>query len=379
MAAKKINYKVKSMNGLLMCTNDCNLRCKYCFEECIHREKMKSIQEIREEFSSFLENDFDKFIFELVEINKSLKRRKTNICFHGGEPLLVGTDLLEKGFSMVKKYDATEISIQTNATLINDEMIELFKKYDVHIGISIDGPKEMNDKYRVNANGKGSYDVIVRNLKKMKEEKLLVGALATVTKETIKDPEGFYNFFRDNKINFSFNPLFLIENQEADCDGLSMNEFADFYCKMFDIWIESEDDLSLNCFDRILSSMGIKEEPYMEVCTYIPDCSMTTVAINTKGDFFRCLHYALNNSNCIGNIHTDSLFKALGDERFKNRSCKLKTGVCANCDIYEYCYGGCPFVAESTHGTIYAKDNTCAAQRKIVHYIKEYLMRYKKQ
>ena len=59
MAAKKINYKVKSMNGLLMCTNDCNLRCKYCFEECIHREKMKSIQEIREEFSSFLENDFD--------------------------------------------------------------------------------------------------------------------------------------------------------------------------------------------------------------------------------------------------------------------------------------------------------------------------------
>ena len=342
MAAKKINYKVKSMNGLLMCTNDCNLRCKYCFEECIHREKMKSIQEIREEFSSFLENDFDKFIFELVEINKSLKRRKTNICFHGGEPLLVGTDLLEKGFSMVKKYDSTEFSIQTNATLINDEMIELFKKYDVHIGISIDGPKEMNDKYRVNANGKGSYDVIVRNLKKMKEEKLLVGALATVTKETIKDPEGFYNFFRDNKINFSFNPLFLIEN-------------------------------------RILSSMGIKEEPYMEVCTYIPDCSMTTVAINTKGDFFRCLHYALNNSNCIGNIHTDSLFKALGDERFKNRSCKLKTGVCANCDIYEYCYGGCPFVAESTHGTIYAKDNTCAAQRKIVHYIKEYLMRYKKQ
>ena len=62
-----------------------------------------------------------------------------------------------------------------------------------------------------------------------------------------------------------------------------------------------------------------------------------------------------------------------------DRSCKLKTGVCANCDIYEYCYGGCPFVAESTHGTIYAKDNTCAAQRKIVHYIKEYLMRYKKQ
>ena len=89
--------------------------------------------------------------------------------------------------------------------------------------------------------------------------------------------------------------------------------------------------------------------------------------------------YKRQNSNCIRNIHTDSLFKALGDERFKNRSCKLKTGVCANCDIYEYCYGGCPFVAESTHGTIYAKDNTCAAQRKIVHYIKEYLMRYKKQ
>ena len=365
------------MNGLVMCTNDCNLRCKYCFEQSIHAGKMKPIKQIRNEFSEFLDNYFEKFIIELVQINTSLNRRRTNICFHGGEPLLIGADLLEKGFYMVKKSASTELSIQTNATLIDDDIIELFKKYNVHIGISIDGPKEMNDKYRVNENNKGSFDIVIRNLKKMKEQNLTVGVLATITKETIKDPEGFYNFFKDNKINFSFNPLSLTENQETECSSLSMREFSDFYKKIFDIWIESDDDLSINCFDRILSSMGVKEEPYMEVCTYIPDCSMTTVAINTSGDFFRCLHYALNNNNCIGNIKNSSLFKALGNDDFKNRSYILRKGVCANCDIFEYCYGGCPFVAESICGTINAKDNTCIAQKEIVHHIKDYLMKFK--
>ena len=80
------------MNGLVMCTNDCNLRCKYCFEQSIHSGKMKPIRQIRNEFSEFLDNYFEKFIIELVQINTSLNRRRTNICFHGGEPLLIGAD-----------------------------------------------------------------------------------------------------------------------------------------------------------------------------------------------------------------------------------------------------------------------------------------------
>ena len=86
------------MNGLLLCTKECNLRCKYCFEESMHGETCMPISEIRANFDYFLDNHFDKFIRELIDINTGLNRKETDITFHGGEPLLVGYDLLKKRF-----------------------------------------------------------------------------------------------------------------------------------------------------------------------------------------------------------------------------------------------------------------------------------------
>ena len=367
------------MNGLILCTQECNLRCTYCFEESMHSGCMPTVHEIRESFSRFINHGFEKFVVELIEINKELGR-DTDITFHGGEPMLIGVDLLREAFEIVKRYKGTTISMQSNGTLITDEMVMLLKEFNVRVGISIDGPKEMHDQYRLNKGKKGSFDLVFGNIQKLKKAGVVVGGLATVTDQTLKDPEKFYRFFKDNKLDYSFNPLFIDPNKPSDHNVLNVNDYIEFYKKMFDLWINDNDGYqSIQCFERIMSAMGVKRTIFMEVCTYIPDCSKTTVAIDTNGDFYRCLHYCMDKKNRIGNINEDELKMAVGDEEFSKRFDYLKETICKDCDIQDYCCGGCPYVAESNNGTIMSKSSTCKSQYAIVHYIYDYMQGFLKK
>lgn len=366
------------MNGLILCTQECNLRCTYCFEESMHSGCMPTLSEIRNRFDKFLDNGFEKFVIELININEELGR-ETDITFHGGEPMLIGVDLLRKAFEIVKQYEGTTISMQSNGTLITDEMVSLLKEFNVRVGISIDGPKEMHDQYRLNIGKKGSFDLVFENIKKLKAAGVVVGGLATVTDQTLKHPEKFYRFFKDNKLDYSFNPLFIEPNKSSDHNVLNVNDYITFYKKMFDLWINDNDGYqSIQCFERIMSAMGVKRTIFMEVCTYIPDCSKTTVAIDTNGDFYRCLHYCMDKKNRIGNINEDNLKIAVGDEQFSKRFDYLKETLCKDCDIQDYCCGGCPYVAESNNGTIMSKSSTCQSQYAIVHYIYDYMQGFLK-
>lgn len=340
---------------------------------------MPTIEEIRNNFEKFIDDGFEKFVVELIEINNNLGR-DTDITFHGGEPMLIGAPLLGKAFEIVKKYEGATISVQSNGTLISNEMVDLLKKFNVRVGISIDGPKEMHDTYRLNKGKSGSFDLVFGNIMKLKSAGVVVGGLATVTDQTLKSPEKFYHFFKDNKLDYSFNPLFIDPNKPSDCNSLNANDYIEFYKKMFDLWINDNDGYqSIQCFERIMSAMGVKKNIFMEVCTYIPDCSKTTVAIDTKGDFYRCLHYCMDQKNRIGNIYRDLLDIAVGDEQFSKRFDYLKETICKNCDIQEYCCGGCPYVAEANNGTIMSKSSTCQSQYAIVHYIYDYMQRYLKK
>ena len=368
------------MNGLLLCTPECNLRCKYCFEETLHCQKMLPIDDIREAFAVFLDRHFRKFLEELIAINESLGRKETDITFHGGEPLLIGHDLLRKGCEIIKSYPNTTIGMQTNSSLVDDTFIELFLKYNIQIGTSIDGPQYMHDAYRINAAGAGSFDRVFRNIIKMKDAGVAVGALATVTDATVQSPEDFYNFFKDISLDFSFNPCFTDPNLPKSYTPLDEKAYIRFARKMFDLWInDKESNVSITCFERIISAMCVKSEIYMEVCSFIKDCSRTTVAITPDGDFFRCLHYCMDHKNRIGNIQTDNLNIALGNEAFGDRCNRLFQTECKDCDIQSYCNGGCPYVAEAINHTIFSRPNTCACQKDIVHYIFDYYKSFYKE
>lgn len=365
------------MNGLILCTRECNMRCQYCFEEPMHSDKITPIKKIREDFAYFLENHFDNFIRQLIAINDAQNRRESNFTFHGGEPLLIGTDLLRRAFEMVKMYPNTVISTQTNGSLIDDEMADLLAEYKVSVGVSLDGPEYMHDAYRLNCAGRGTFDSVMAGIKKLRQRGCEPGALATVTDVTLKDPEGFYNFFVEHNLSFSFNPCIMDPNKKSNCSVINTNEFIAFYKEMFDLWIsDNNHELPISCFDRIISAMTVKRKPYMEVCSYIPDCSRTTVAIDTSGDFYRCLHYCMDGKNRIGNLGTDPLTEALQSCDISCRWDYLKEHECRDCDIQDYCCGGCPYTAEAETGSVMTRAGTCSSQKAIVHHIYNYIKQY---
>ena len=355
------------------------MRCKYCFEESMHKECMMPVKRIKENFSKFINNYLEKYVTELIEINKQLGKTETHITFHGGEPLLVGEKLLRNALEIVGKHKNTVISVQTNGTLVDDAFIKLFKEYDVHVGVSLDGTKEMHNAYRKNFSDAGTYEIVMNNIRKMNDYGVIVGALATVTDVSVKKPEEFYQFFVDQNLPFSFNPCFTDPSAKSTCNVLNVNEYIEFYKKMFDLWIsDNTNNLPVACFERIISAMAVKKEVWMEVCSFIPDCSKTTVAIDTEGNFYRCLHYCMDGLHTIGNIVADSLKLALSDDVMACRWNYLKEHDCKECDIQEYCYGGCPYVAETLHGTVNGKADTCLSQKAIVHHIYDYIKQYKK-
>lgn len=365
------------MNGLILCTKECNLRCKYCFESPMQNACALPIERQRRAFSSFVDNHLETFTRQLIDINIEQGKTETHITFHGGEPLLVGEDLLRKAFSIVSKYAHTCISIQTNGTLISESIANLLSEFKVQVGVSLDGPEFMHDAYRRSIGNTPTHSQVMKGIERLKSRGVTPGALATVTDITVKQPKAFYNFFVENDIPFSFNPCFTDTNQPSSYKVLNMDEYIDFYKKMFDLWIaDVSHNNSISCFERIISAMGVKSRPYMEVCSYIPDCSKTTVAIDVNGDFFRCLHYCMDGTHRIGNISTDCLSIAVGDKQLSSRWEYLKSTECRNCDIQDYCCGGCPYVAETINGSVLSRSNTCASQKAIVHYIYEYLKQY---
>jgi len=367
------------MNGLILCTSECNLRCKYCFEKPFQKNDVINNEIIRSDFNRFLDKSFDKFMCELIDINREQKR-ETSITFHGGEPLLVGYDLLKKAFERLPKQHKIKISTQTNGTLITDEIIELFKEFNVNVGISIDGEQHMHDAFRKDIKGEGTFERVYANLKKLQSAGIVVGALATVTDITIKDYIGFYDFFKKNNLSFSFNPCFSDAGIPLTYKPLDMSSYIDITKKLFDLWInDTQNNISITCFDRILSAMSVKNRIFMEVCTYIPDCSRTTVAINTNGEFYRCLHYCMHKQSKLGDIYKDSLYKALDECDISKRWDVLRNGECKNCDIQDFCCGGCPYVAEANNGNIMTKANTCVSQQSIVRYINSYLKQFIKE
>ena len=137
---------------ILNLTSGCNLCCKYCFAETMQKHKTMSLDTAKKAI--------DNMLLQNGEIDEY------SICFFGGEPLLkkeLVRQITEYAYSEITQKRSKKIvfRINTNATLIDDAICSLFKQYDFHVTISIDGPMELHDTNRIYANGRGSYDKVM--------------------------------------------------------------------------------------------------------------------------------------------------------------------------------------------------------------------------
>ena len=330
----------------------CNLACKYCY----YLEKSHLYQNsLRHLMSDEMLEQFTREYIEAQTMPQVL------FTWHGGEPLMRSIDFYRKALALQKKYahgKQIDNVIQTNGTLLTDEWCEFFAKNHWLVGISIDGPQEYHDHYRVTPAGKPSWEKVMQGIQLLKKHRVEWNAMAVVNAYNAEHPLEFYHFFRDNGCQYlQFTPI--VERLTEHEDGRTLASLADdreipladasvtpqqwgnFLCTIFDDWVRHDVGKTfVEIFDCTLANwMGVLPG----ICAYSKECGHAGV-MEHNGDVYSCDHFVFPEYK-LGNIRDQSLIDMLYGEKQQAFSRLKHTSLprqCKECDMEFACHGECP-------------------------------------
>ena len=330
----------------------CNLACKYCY----YLEKNNLYQNSHRHLMS--DEMLEQFTREYIEAQTM---PQVLFTWHGGEPLMRSIDFYKKALELQKKYaNGKQIDnvIQTNGTLLTNEWCEFFAKNHWLVGISIDGPQEYHDHYRVTPDGKPSWEKVMQGISLLKKHRVEWNAMAVVNAYNAEHPLEFYHFFRDNGCHYlQFTPI--VERLTEHEDGRTLASLADdreipladasvtpqqwgnFLCTIFDDWVRHDVGKTfVEIFDCTLANwMGVLPG----ICAYSKECGHAGV-MEHNGDVYSCDHFVFPEYK-LGNIREQSLIDMLYGEKqqaFRRLTHPSLPRQCKECDMEFACHGECP-------------------------------------
>ncbi len=330
----------------------CNLACKYCY----YLEKNNLYQNSHRHLMS--DEMLEQFTREYIEAQTM---PQVLFTWHGGEPLMRSIDFYKKALALQKKYahgKQIDNVIQTNGTLLTDEWCEFFAQNHWLVGISIDGPQEYHDHYRVTPAGKPSWEKVMQGISLLKKHRVEWNAMAVVNAYNAEHPLEFYHFFRDNGCQYlQFTPI--VERLTQHEDGRTLASLADdreipladasvtpqqwgnFLCTIFDDWVRHDVGKTfVEIFDCTLANwMGVLPG----ICAYSKECGHAGV-MEHNGDVYSCDHFVFPEYK-LGNIREQSLIDMLYGEKQQAFSRLKHTSLprqCKECDMEFACHGECP-------------------------------------
>ena len=330
----------------------CNLACKYCY----YLEKNNLYQNSHRHLMS--DEMLEQFTREYIEAQTM---PQVLFTWHGGEPLMRSIDFYKKALALQKKYahgKQIDNVIQTNGTLLTDEWCEFFAKNHWLVGISIDGPQEYHDHYRMTPAGKPSWEKVMQGISLLKKHRVEWNAMAVVNAYNAEHPLEFYHFFRDNGCQYlQFTPI--VERLTEHEDGRTLASIADdreipladasvtpqqwgnFLCTIFDDWVRHDVGKTfVEIFDCTLANwMGVLPG----ICAYSKECGHAGV-MEHNGDIYSCDHFVFPEYK-LGNIREQSLIDMLYGEKQQAFSRLKHTSLprqCKECDMEFACHGECP-------------------------------------
>jgi uncharacterized protein len=280
---------------------------------------------------------------------KASPYREVFFSWHGGEPMLAGIDFYRKAVELQKKLKPEGYNIingiQTNGTLINDEWAGFLAEEHFYVGISIDGPAELHDSFRVYSNGGYSHSKVTEGYRLLKKYGVNTEVLCVLNTLNVRHPRMVYRFLKSLGTGFiTFIPLVEKSDQTPDgVSGISVRgvEFGTFLCEVFDEWIEKDiGTIKIQIIEEALRTAFGQEH---SLCVFRKHCGGVPV-IEHNGDFYSCDHY-VNRENLIGNINDKNLEDLLDDDRqlaFGLSKSTTLPGYCRKCEVVEMCNGECP-------------------------------------
>ena len=325
----------------------CNLACRYCY----YLEKKKYYPDARRQLMS--EATLEEFVKQYIAAQTT---PEVIFTWHGGEATVRKLDFYRKALELQKKYGAGRNIInclQTNATLLTDEWCLFLKRNDWLVGVSIDGPQEFHDEYRRMADGRPSFNAVMRGIRMLQSHGVEWNALAVVNDYNADYPVEFYRFFKEIGCRYiQFTPVaerIKPDNMLADVASpgeltdfsVTPRQWGDFLIGLFDEWVrEDVGKVFVQIFDATLANW-VGAMP--GVCTLSSMCGHAA-AMEWNGDVYACDHFVFPQYK-LGNIHESTLIEMMASDRQLEFGARKQAGLprqCKECRWMFACHGECP-------------------------------------
>jgi uncharacterized protein len=272
-----------------------------------------------------------------------------DFSWHGGEPTTLGMDFFRKAVALQRKHkpagSRVRNGIQTNGVLLDEDFCRFLADEGFSVGLSLDGPADLHDCYRVTRGGKPSHAQAMRAYDLLHKMGIRTDILCVVHDRNVRSPLTVYRFFREIGGRYvGFLPA--VERSQETKTGVSpytpsAEEFGTFLCKIFDEWIERDAGrIMVQYFEEAARpALGLDHS----LCVFRKTCGQIPV-LEHNGDFFPCDHY-VDPGHRLGNICETPLEQMLEGEaqrKFGDAKRENLPRYCRECAVLAMCNGGCP-------------------------------------
>jgi uncharacterized protein len=368
----------------------CNLDCEYCFY--LHKENLYA----RGERWRMSDDMLESYVRQYVEAQPDTIDEIT-FAWQGGEPTLMGVEFFQRAVELEKKHVPAEKriqnTIQTNGVLIDERWCEFFRENNFLVGLSIDGPAELHDRYRRDKQGRPTFQAVLRGLKLLEKHGVEYNLLVVVNRHNGDHGRRVYTYLRDSGARFlQFIPIVErrgvgahAEDDSPDAElsaddkplvssrSVRSEQFGDFLIEVFDEWIHRDvGRVYVQIVEEAVRAwLGL--EPAL--CLYRRQCGRAVV-LEHNGDLYSCDHFVEPEFK-LGNIHVRPLVElANADQQVRFGEAKESTlpPYCLQCEVRFACNGGCPknrfiHTPDGEPGLNYL----CAGYRKFFGHIDPYM------
>jgi len=322
----------------------CNLDCAYCYY--LSKERLYPGSRFRMS-SELLETCIGQYI-------EAQRVPEVTFAWQGGEPTLMGLDFFRLTVEFQQEYCRPGVRVhnvlQTNGITLDDEWCRFFRKHNFLIGISLDGPRDLHDVYRVDKGGKPTFDHVMAGVALLKQHGVDFNILATVHAANADHPLEVYRFLRDEvgASFIQFIPIVELDNDTGFQEGdkvaersVAGRQYGDFLIAIFDEWVRRDvGRVFVQIFDVALTAW-LGQRPGL--CIFEETCG-TALVMEHNGDLYSCDHFVEPRYR-LGNIQEISLVEMVGSEQqrqFGLAKRDMLPRYCRECQVRFICNGGCP-------------------------------------
>ncbi len=318
----------------------CNLDCEYCFYLDREADPYSALPGRRMTLDT-LERLVDSYLFYSYP--------NSTFAFQGGEPTLAGLKFFEKLVEFQQRYgrggQSVSNALQTNGILLDKNWCRLFRQYQWLIGVSLDGPEEINDRFRFHKDKRGTWKRVMKSVELMQKEKVDFNILCVLSQANVDKARELYAFYK-----------------RIGVDAITPQQYGRFLVEMFEAWWPDRQAMRIRCFDNIAEAVAGHKPG---TCTMHESCD-SYVVVEYNGDIYPCDFFVESNWK-LGNVNADTWREiARRQQRFSFAGKKsIAHPECQACEYQSLCHGGCPKFRHGPHRNFEDLDYFCESYKMI--------------